>query len=133
MVELPPQGADVAVPAVHLAEESAHSGERLGLTAVPGDFAFPPSGRVEDAGGTLAAGPLQDFAPEDGTSRGAWMASLQWSPDMRSNCTTTSVPMVRYSPCARVKQSIAVTPFPYSGAKIRSAARKCGLITVIIF
>ena len=49
MLQLPPQGLHVAVPAVHLAEKIPHGLQRLGFASVPGDLAPVPAGRVEHA------------------------------------------------------------------------------------
>ena len=66
MLQLPPQGLHVAVPAVHLAEKIPHGLQRLGLAAVPGDLAPVPAGRVEHAVRALSAGAFQHLAPQDG-------------------------------------------------------------------
>ena len=66
MVQLPPQGLDAAVPAVHFAEQHPHGRKGLGLAPIPWDFLPVPSLDVEYAGGAFTPGPLQDLSPQNG-------------------------------------------------------------------
>ena len=120
VVQLPPQGLDIAVPAVHLGQQGPHGGQGLGLAPVPGDLQLVPARGLKHAGGPFPAVPLQDLAPQDGDLPRAWTTILQRSPETRSSCTTTLSPMVIYSPGVRLKQSIKLPPFLSGGAVFQS-------------
>ncbi len=66
MAQLPPQGLDIAVPAVHLAEQRPHGGQGLGFALIPNQLLPVPAGAVEHAVRAMSAVSLQDLPAQNG-------------------------------------------------------------------